>query len=142
MLPAQEQRQAEAAGRGQDREGGRGRERGATSLASQEAVSWQSSVRATCEMPIYSLANIASDRTTTARTPQWRLKLPLTRRPGSGSDCGSDSDSESGCDLSASATYADMTARTQKRMGRLAVATLPDSDSDSDSAPVWLLNHV
>lgn len=37
-----------------------------TSLASQEAVSWQSSVRATCEMPIYSLANIASDRTTTA----------------------------------------------------------------------------
>lgn len=78
MLPAQEQRQAEAAGRGQDREGGRGRGRGATSLASQEAVSWQSSVRATCEMPIYSLANIASDRTTTARTPQWRLKLPLT----------------------------------------------------------------
>lgn len=107
----------------QREEGGRGRDRGrgATSLASQEAVSWQSSVRATCEMPIYSLANIASDRTTTARTPQWRLKLPLTsmlsRLCGSDSDCGSDS--ESGCDLSASATYADMTARTQKRMGRL-----------------------
>lgn len=73
------QRQQEEAKTGV--EGGRGRGRGATSLASQEAVSWQSSVRATCEMPIYSLANIASDRTTTARTPQWRLKLPLTSMP-------------------------------------------------------------
>lgn len=124
MLPAQEQRQAEAAAsRAEEQEGdrgGRGAARQAqsqpvlaTSLASQEAVSWQSSVRATCEMPIYSLANIASDRITTGWTPHWMLQGCWRLGLLSGSD------SESGCDLSASATYADMTARTQKRMGRL-----------------------
>lgn len=77
---------------------------------------------ATCEMPIYSLANIASDRT----DPEWRLA-----GFGIGSGCGSGSGSYwvfSGLNpnsrplisiSSGSATYADMTARISGLSGLL-----------------------
>jgi len=93
MLAAQEESKRQADGKGSARDEGGirttdnksrfarptsfGQEELQPGSLSKKAVSWQSSVRETCEMPIYSLANIASDRTTTADPSLFKLQLQL-----------------------------------------------------------------